>query len=290
MGVDCQNPLVIAVSNSGNGARVSEAVQRAKLHGCYVLGITGNEGSALGVHCDKILKLEIPSFESAPGVRSYEVSLIALLLLAIRFGEVRGKYTMDLAMAYRYDIRDAGKALAEVMDAMDKACLDLADKWKDLPCYDFVGAGFDYASAWFGQAKILEATGKFAMHINSEEWFHLNFFARDAKNMGTFIVANAMNPAMSRNLELVHYANVLGRPICVITDGEPKLFGEDVTYIRVPTSKYPMTLPLTQFAPMALFAAYVSAMIGEEYGRGTKDEWSFAEHGACVTNSEIVVK
>ena len=32
------------------------------------------------------------------------MSLLALLLLAIRFGEVRGRYTMDQAMDYRADL------------------------------------------------------------------------------------------------------------------------------------------------------------------------------------------
>lgn len=290
MGVDCQNPLVIAVSNSGTGARVSEAVQRAKQHGCYVLAVTGKEESPLGIHADRILKLDIPPFESAPGVRGYLVSLMALYLLAIRFGEVRGNYTMDQAMDYRYDIQAAGDALGEMLPEMNDAALELAKEWKDLLCYDFVGAGFDYAAAWFGQAKVLEATGKLAMHINSEEWFHLNFFARDAKNIGTFVVANTVNPAMSRNKELLHYAKVLGRPLCLITDGSDRDFGEEVRVIRVPKSTYPMTLTLTQFAPLALVPSFIAEMIGEEYGRGTKDEWSFAEGGAGVINSEIIVR
>ena len=39
MGVDCQNPLVIAVSNSGRVARISEAVQRAKFHDLSLIHI-----------------------------------------------------------------------------------------------------------------------------------------------------------------------------------------------------------------------------------------------------------
>ncbi|MGI6069216.1 MAG: SIS domain-containing protein [Blautia sp.] len=291
MGVDCRNPMVISVSNSGTGARISEAVQRARMHGCYVLGITGDEASPLGVHSDKILKLNIPSFESAPGTRSYMVSVMALLLLAIRFGEVRGKYTMDQAMDYRYDIRDQGDLLEAMLPEMDAACLKVAKEWKDFPCYDFVGSGFDYATAWFGHAKILEATGKFAMHINAEEWFHLNFFARDARHMGTVVVGNTTSPGLSRTKEMVKYANVLKRPLVVITDGTKEDFdGEEAIYIRVPSPKYPISMPLTHFAPVCLIAGYISALIGEKYGRGCEGDWEFAQGGAGVKNSEIIVK
>lgn len=290
LGIDCRNPLVIAVSNSGSVARISEAVQRARLHGSYVLGVTGNETSPLGVNSDKVLKLDIPDFEGAPGTRSYAVSVMALLLLAIRFGEVRHQYTMDQAMDYRYDIRNQGALLEELLPQMDSICEKVAEEWKDFPCFDFVGAGFDYATAWYGQAKILEATGKFAMHINSEEWFHLNFFARDAKHFGTVVVANTTNPGISRTKEMIKFANQLGRPMVVITDGTKEDFGEETTYIQVPAPKYPISMPLTQYAPICLIASYITELIGEKYGRGCEGDWEFAAGGAGVKNSEIIVK
>lgn len=290
LGIDCRNPLVIAVSNSGTGARVSEAAQRAGKHGCFVLGVTGNEQSPLGIHSDKILKLEIPSFESAPGTRSYLVSVLALLLLAIRFGEVRHNYTMDQAMDYRADIQRQGGLLRALLPEMEEACAAVAEKWKDFPCYDFVGSGFDYAAAWLGQAKILEATGKFAMHINTEEWFHLNFFARNAREMGTVVVANTTSPGHSRAKEMVKYANVLHRPLVVITDGGAEDFdGEEAVYIKVPKPEFPITMPLTQFAPVCLIAAYIAELTGEKYGRGGEGDWEFSKDGAGVTESEIIV-
>lgn len=290
MGVDCRNPLVIAVSNSGTGARVGEAVQRARKYGCFVLGVTGNEMSVLGQHSDKILKLNIPPFEGAPGTRSYLVSVMSLLLLAIRFGEVRHQYTMDQAMDYRIDVKAQGGLLKEMFPEMKKSCASVAERWKNLPCYDFIGAGFDYAAAWFGQAKILEATGKFAMHINTEEWFHLNFFARQAKELGTVLVANTTNPAHSRAKELVKYANVLHRPLVIITEGDASDFDhEPGTYIQVPAPKYPISMPLTQFAPLCLLASYISELIGEKYGRGCEGDWAFSADGAGVINSEIIV-
>lgn len=290
MGIDCLNPLVIAVSNSGSVARVAEGAERARKHGCYVLGITGNEESPLAVHSDKILKLEIPGFESAPGTRSYMVSVMALLLLAIRFGEVRGQYTMDQAMSYRYDMRSQGEALEKLLPEMREQSIAIAEAWRDYPCYDFIGAGFDYAAAWFGQAKILEATGKFAMHINTEEWFHLNFFARAAEQMGTFLIANTKSPAQSRNKELLKYANQLGRPLVVITDGNQEDFNnEAATYIQVPAPEYEINMVLTQYAPLCLIAAYLAELLGEKYGRGCEGKWSFCEGGYCVKNSERVI-
>lgn len=287
MGVDCQNPLVIAVSNSGRVARISEAVQRAKFHDCFVLGITGNLTSPLAQNSDKVLKLDIPPFESAPGTRSYMVSVMALLLLAVRIGEVRGMYTMDQAMDYRYDMKNQGDLLEALLPQMAETCAKMAEEWKDFPCFDFVGAGFDYAAAWFGQAKMLEATGIYSMHINSEEWFHLNCFAKDPEHIGTVVVSNTTNPGRNRTKDVIRYGKKLGRPMLVITDGDG---AEGVSCVTVPSPKYPVNMPVTQFVPMSLLAGYLSAMLGEQYGRGCEGPWSFCENGFCVQNNEIVLK
>lgn len=290
LGVDCQNPMVIAVSNSGRVARVTEAVRRAKLHDCFVLGITGNMDAPLAQSSDKVLKLDIPSFESAPGTRSYMVSVMAILLLAIRIGEVRGKYTMDLAMDYRYDMRNQGEQLEALLPQMAEQCVKFSGKWKDLSCFDFVGAGFDYAAAWFGQAKMLEAAGKTCMHINSEEWFHLNCFAKNPGQIGTVIVANTTNPGLGRTKDVIKYAAELGRPVMIVTDGTGNTLGADNELcVRIPSPKYPINMPITQFVPMCLLAGYISSMLGESYGRGCEGPWSFCKDGRCVQENEIIV-
>lgn len=284
------NPLVIAVSNSGSIARLSEAVQRVNKAGGFTLGVTGNEHSVLGQHAKKIMKLDIPAFESAPGIRSYLVSIFSLLLLAIRFGEVRGVYTMDQANDYRKDILDQGLQLEKMLPVIDEQALAIAREWSGKACFDFVGTGFDLATAWYGHAKIIEALGKFAMHINSEEWLHLNFFVRQVDQMATVLVANTTNPAHSRNVEVARYMQELGRPMFVVSDGTAADFGVNCPVIQTPKTKYPISIPLTQFVPLSLLAGYIQQLVGEVDGRGCAGPWSFSEGGAAVKNSEIVVR
>jgi len=73
----------------------------------------------------------------------------------------------------------------------------------------------------------------------------------------------------------------------VITDGDG---AEGVSCVTVPSPKYPVNMPVTQFVPMSLLAGYLSAMLGEQYGRGCEGPWSFCENGFCVQNNEIVLK
>ena len=290
LGFAPNNPLVIAVSNSGTGARVDEAVQRAMHHGAFVLGITGNEASPLALHSSRIVKMEIPSFASAPGTRTYGVSLLALLLLAIRIGEVRGRYTMDHAGALRADILAQASALAEALPAMDASVSRIYGAWEGIEAWDFTGAGPDYGSAWYGHAKIFEAAGQYAMHINSEEWLHLNFFMRRAEHLGTVVVSGSHNAAKSRTRELIGYAGKLARPLLVVTDGAASELGaKEIQVVRYPASAFAESVDLFQFAPLSLLAARAMARLGEKDGRGCEGAWSFSAGGAAVKNSEIQI-
>lgn len=281
------NSLVIAVSNSGQIARIGEAVQRAHKFGAKVLGVTANEQSLLGKNSDYIMKISIPTFESASGVRTYLVSLMALLLLAVRFSEVRGKITMDMANVYRNDFGSQANLLRSLLPKMDQECLQVAAKWKGCPAFDFIGSGSDYGTAWYGHAKVFEATGKFAMCANSEDWLHLNVFMRDVNQIGTIIIAGSENAAMSRTKETMTHIAELGRPSILITDGDLDGFGPQIEKIRVPSASFSFMSPLTQFCPIALLMGYIAVMTGEKDGRGCEGKWSFCEGGGAVRNSEI---
>ncbi|MFD0714519.1 SIS domain-containing protein [Paenibacillus sp. GCM10027626] len=290
LGFSPNNPLVIAVSHSGSVARVGESVERANKYGALTLGITAKRDSYLGISSQKVLDVDIPAFEPAPGVRSYMVSVLALLLLAIRFGEVRGCYTMDQAMSYRNDITAQADALESMLPEIDASIAELSSKWAHMEAFDFTGAGFDYAAAWYGHAKMFEAAGKYAMHINSEEWLHLNFFMRNYEKIGTVMFANSTNPALSRAKEAIrHAADDLGRPLLVVSDAARSDFPEKCVVVATPKTSYPVTIPLTQFVPAALLSGYIATIIGEDDGRGTKDNWSFARDGYAVKNSEIII-
>lgn len=284
------NPLVIAVSNSGGVARVGEAVQRCVKNGAFVLGVTGKEESLLGQSCSRVLKLDIPKFDSAPGVRGYLVSVLVLQLLAIRIGEVRGKYTMDTANAMRKDLLKQADALEEALPRLDAQMAELAEKWQHMEAFDFLGAGPDEAAAAFGQAKVFEAAGKYAMCVNTEEFLHLNFFMRNVDKIGTVLVCHSQSPALSRAREVaVHCVNDLRRPTLVVTD-DASVFDIPAENIAlVPKSAYAITAPLTQFVPLALLMADIMNHLGEVSGRGCVDNWAFAKGGAGIKNSEIIV-
>lgn len=282
------SPLVIAVSNSGSVARLHEAILRANTTSSFTLGITKNPDSPLGQNSKRILKLDPPDFESAPGVGSYMISLIALLLLAIRLGEVKLTYTMNKADVYRESIRNASDHIQSRLHSWDRDVLKLAHAWKDFPGFDFVGSGADYGTVFFGHAKIIEAVGSYAMHINTEEWLHLNFFLRNSENTGTVAVIDRVNTSMSRMREVIEYMKINKRPLVVITNDDT-IVDDEITIFKYQEVDHISFAALYQMVPISLFSAYVSSLLGEEYGRGTKGYWEFSRDAKAIKHSKICI-
>lgn len=279
-------PLVITVSNSGRVSRVKEAIMRMNELGALTLGLTSGTHTPLGSVCQKVIDTSIPSFESGPGVRGYLASLEALLLLAIRIGEVRGRYTMDQANAYRKDMKKTGQLISETIEKTDEKVYKVAEAWKDFGGFDYVAAGLDYGSAWYGHAKMIEAAGKYAMHINTEEWLHLNFFLKDVNTTGTVVVADDENAALGRMKETLHYMQVMKRPLMVVTDIKDLDVPEECC-ILVPKTEYEINSPFLYFIPLALLAGYIGSMNQEPYSRGFRDNWAFAEDASAIWQSNL---
>lgn len=278
--------LVIGISVSGNGARIEEAVDRANRLGAVTLGVTKAVESGVGARAQNLLLLPIPAFERGPGNRNYFACVLALLLFGIRLGQERGNYSERQGEAYRQALLEQGERLRALLPAMDETMFGLSRGWKDFPAFDFAGAGMDYAAAWFGHAKIIEAVGAFAAHNNSEEWFHMNNFFKDITHCGTVFFACAGGRGSDRTMEAVEYAVRLGRPVLLVTDEEAGQTAPGLTWVQVPGSEFHWAQALTHYVPSCLLAGYIGAMAGERNCRGCLGPWEFAANGAYIVTAE----
>lgn len=280
--------LVVVISISGNGARITEVMKKAKKRGATTLVVTKNRDSDIGNLADKILELHISPFERGPGNRNYFVSLLALLLLGIHTGNQTGQISKDKTEKALMEIRRQVEILKEILPEMEESLFELAKKWKNKQGFDFVGSGMEYGNAWFCHAKVLEITGAFSMHINAEEWFHMNNFVKNIEDCGTVMLACVKSEGFSRTREAVQYASRLGRPLLVITDGTKEDFQADACYIQIPHSEFTPAMALTQYVPFCILAGYMGAMLGEKNCRGCLGPWEFAAGGKFIRNSEMM--
>ena len=265
-----QDPLVVAISVSGGVARTLEAAEQWRARGTTTVALTGNPRGPLGQATKYVYELDIPHVAGAdgPGVRSFLLVAQALYLLAVRMGEVRGRYTQDEAAALRARWLESVSALESCLPPLDSALQQLAVEWQELKRYELLGSGPARAAAAFGAAKLLEASGHPSVHQDVEEWVHLHYFAHDPTDCGTWLLCSSDDPAYRRAQEIEPFLQRLGRPYRVLTDAQGA--SDFAGILSLPTPPSPLFTALIQCTALALFAAHLSESCGAEYGRGAR--------------------
>ena len=257
-----QQTLVIATSASGGTKRVVQAIERAKEHGALTIALTGNPNGAVTQMADRTIVVEVPQKQRSPGIRTYQASLLGMLLIAIQLGEMRNTYHQEEANVLRQELA----ALADVVDATTDAikgrCHEVAERIADTPTMVMVGSGPSYGTALFSAAKVIEAAGIFALGQDLEEWWHVERFAYPV-NMPVFVIAP---PGRShwRAGDLAATARGLGRRVIAVTHKD------DTEVTRHACAVLPVQGEVREeFSPLLypLFANYVASYLAARLGR-----------------------
>ncbi len=278
--------LVVAVSSSGDVARTVEAAQQWRQGGALTVALTANPESRLAGAAELCLPITLPPFPAAPGVRSFFLSAAALYLLAVRIGEVRGRFHQADADRLRTRIPRTADLLARMLPAIEPQLAALARHWRGHRRYELLAAGPARAAAAYGRAKLLEATGVPATDHDVEEWVHLGYFAHDPEACATLVLCPPPARDLGRVREIEPLLRRLGRPYRVLTD--PALAGEFRNAMALSAGDGDSLPALPHAAALALFAAWLSAEQGTEYGRGARGRWRDCRDGATTRNSQLL--
>jgi glucosamine--fructose-6-phosphate aminotransferase (isomerizing) len=257
--------LVIGISVSGEVSRTLDGMQRARKAGATVIALTATPGSRIALAGDRFLPMVTPPFDFAPGVRSYVATVLMLYATAVRLGEVRGKLTSAQATDTRQEIASLADAIERTIELCDEPARKLAADWKDADEFAFTGGGPNFGTALFSAAKVLEASGDSAVGQDTEEWAHLQYFAR-AVSTPTFIIT-AGERDISRAHEVAVAAKTIGRRVVGIVPEDLSGLG-DLTGLTLRfASVREVFSPFVACVPGMLFAAYRAEVLGEPFFR-----------------------
>lgn len=203
-GQDLESCLVIGISNSGEVARTIEAIEIWNEAGAQTLAYTSDIDSTLAHAAQHSLVLPSIDIPHGPGLLSYIGSLLlGYATIEYSFGEdnshrisqLIGQLPALLSKWVPSEIKRGEQFAANVSDGIAV----------------FIGSGSAHGSAHFGAAKVVEAVGERSWAQDVEEWAHLEYFC-DPADMPT-ILLSAKGRANSRELEIFHAMEVLGRSI-----------------------------------------------------------------------------
>jgi glucosamine--fructose-6-phosphate aminotransferase (isomerizing) len=159
-----EGTLVIIISQSGETADSLAALRESKARGAKVLGIVNVVGSSIAREADNVMYTWAGPEIAVATTKAYSSQLIALYLLAMKFGEVRGHISKEQQRKYIEDLKclpDQVELLLNSKERMQK----FANRYLAARDVFFIGRGVDHAISMEGSLKLKEIS-----YIHSEAY------------------------------------------------------------------------------------------------------------------------
>lgn len=255
------DPFIVGISASGTTAQVVAFMEKAKEKGHFTIGLVGNPDSKLGQIADRVISTAAPIIGRSPGIRTYVANLLGLYMMAIRIGELKDRYHMDVANGLRAEVFK----LADVIEATAAACQEsvraAVEVIKGSAATVWLGTGPSYGTAMFSAAKVVEAAGVFSVGQDLEEWAHVERFARP-NDMPTFIIAP---PGRSywRAVQVAEAAKAVGRRVvAIVKDGDSEVAAHADLVLPIAGEVREEFSPIVYHIPACYLASYLTDALG----------------------------
>jgi glutamine---fructose-6-phosphate transaminase (isomerizing) len=147
--------LVIAISQSGETLDTLMAVQHAHEMGARVLAICNTNGSTIPRASDAVLYTRAGPEIGVAATKTFLTQLVAVYLVALYLGQVRGKKYGDEVAAVVRELAEMPEQLARVLDTMEPVRA-IARSLAAAPTVLFLGRHVGYPVALEGALKLKE--------------------------------------------------------------------------------------------------------------------------------------
>jgi fructoselysine-6-P-deglycase FrlB-like protein/sugar/nucleoside kinase (ribokinase family) len=270
---------VLCISFSGKVGRTIEAAVQARRLGHQVVALTGDAGSPLAREATHVLALSVPTLGYSPGTSTYLAMLLALLDLAVVWGDVRG---VDVSRQHAFLGRVPDLAQA-TLEASEVPVRDLARELSRRSWISFLGAGPNLASAAFGAAKLLEGPQVLGTATSLEEWAHGEYFVGGPET--AVVVVAPSGASLDRASEILSELDFVRARSVLVSDAVPPVQPRAVIPLAagLPEEFSPVLAAL----PLSLFAYYLSEARGQQSFEFTSPE-AAREHYQTIHSTTVV--
>ena len=148
-------PLVICISQSGETADTIGAAREAKRRGSRTLAVTNYVDSSLTREVDESLYTRAGLEIGVAATKTFTAQLVALYILALRLGILRGTLTPDQARKWTEEIRALPRAVQAVLDSASDIEA-LAREYSHVRDMFFIGRNINFPMAMEGALKMKE--------------------------------------------------------------------------------------------------------------------------------------
>ena len=254
-----KNTLVIPISQSGETMDTLMALRYAKAHGAQIFSVCNTNGSTIPRESDAVLYTHAGPEIAVASTKAFLTQLVAMYLIALHMGRVRGTLDAKLDAELAQEIADLPGKIEQVLETVEPLRA-LTREFKDATSMLFLGRHVGYPTALEGALKLKELAYMHAEGFAGGELKHGPIALID---QGTPVIAvmpaahSLLNEKMASNVQ-----EVKARGAIVIAIGDEEL--SSATHnIRIPHT-HEFLQPVLAVVPLQVIAYEMAIARGND--------------------------
>ncbi|CAB4537592.1 unannotated protein [freshwater metagenome] len=256
--VDAQT-LIIPISQSGETMDTLMAMRYARSHGARVFSVCNTNGSTIPRESDAVLYTHAGPEIAVASTKAFTAQLIAMYLLALHLGRVRGTLDSKIAHEIELELAELPAKVEQVLETVEPL-RELTRKFKDSSSMLFLGRHVGFPTALEGALKLKELAYMHAEGFAGGELKHGPIALIDT---GTPVIA--IMPAVGTLLAEKMASNVQevkARGAIIIAISDAPLASAD-HLIRIP-STHEFLQPILSVVPLQVIAYEMAIARGND--------------------------
>lgn len=247
--------MVVVISQSGETADTLAALRESQARGFKVLGIVNVVGSSIAREADNVMYTWAGPEIAVATTKAYSAQLIALYLLAMKLGKVRGEIDQDTFATLLGDL----KCLPDQIELLLNNKLKIqrfANRYVGAKDVFFIGRGIDYAISLEGSLKLKEIS-----YIHSEAYAagELKHGTISLIEEGTLVAAVSTQPELyAKTISNMVEVKARGAFVLAVTCEENKEIEKAADYVIYIPETNPYFANSLAIIPLQLFGYYVA--------------------------------
>ena len=250
-----EGAMVVVISQSGETADTLAALRESKARGFQVLGIVNVVGSSIAREADRVMYTWAGPEIAVATTKAYSAQLVALYLLAMKFGRVRGEIDDAAFASLIGDLRCLPDQIELLLNNKNKI-QRFANRYIGAKDVFFIGRGIDYAISLEGSLKLKEIS-----YIHSEAYAagELKHGTISLIEEGTLVAAVSTQPELyAKTISNMVEVKARGAFVLAVTCEENKEIEKAADYVIYIPETNPYFANSLAIIPLQLFGYYVS--------------------------------
>ncbi|MEU7280336.1 glutamine--fructose-6-phosphate transaminase (isomerizing) [Streptomyces sp. NPDC045431] len=257
--------LVVAISQSGETMDTLMALRHAREQGAKVLAVSNTNGATIPRESDAVLYTHAGPEVAVASTKAFLTQLVAVYLLALYLGQVRGTTWGDEIRAVVRDLSRIGEDVERVLQTMEPV-RELARSLADADTVLFLGRHVGFPVALEGALKLKELAYMHAEGFAAGELKH-GPIALIEKGLPVVVVVpsprgrSVLHDKIVSNIQEIRARGA--RTIVIAEEGDEAVVPYADHLIRVPAT--PVLLqPMVSTVPLQVFACELATARGNE--------------------------